>query len=557
MYLKKITIVLCGLILFITSCKKDFLNPNNPSTINQNDVWKDPALLGLYVNNVYSFVPGWDYNTYNNIADEARSNYSGGPNSILVGQWNEVDNPMDIWVDTYKQIRVTNDFFANITTSTVSDDIKKLRTAEVRFLRALFYFNLLKRYGGIPLITKAQSLGDDLMVTRNTADECFKFIIDECTTAAADLPKDADRGRATKGAALSLKTRALLYFASPLFNPSNDLIRWQNAASAAKDVIDLGKYDLYPDLKQLWLDKSNAHKEIIFEKQYHLPETSHGWDAEVKPVWLANGDAGQCSPLQKLVDAFPMKNGKRINETASGYDPSKPYANRDDRFNAFIAHNQSIIAGIPSRPYPGVAPGQLTKSYGLSIYKGGSDYDSVANYAVYNTITGYLTIKATNPDNIIYRYGYGSEQPWIEFRYTEILLDYCEAINEAQGAPDANVYAYLNRIRQRGGIVTPLTMGLSQSDMRDLIRNERYIELCFEGQRYWDLRRWKMAESVLNGKKFDGVIITKQGPGNFTYQYAPVDLQPAIFEQKMYFMPIPKTEITKNPKLEQNTGWPK
>lgn len=548
--LKKYIILMVAGIIGLSSCQDELLDKNNPAAISSTDVWKDPKLIAFYVNGLYDKVPGWDYNTYNNIADEARSNYPGGPNSIFIGQWNETSNPMDTWSGNYANIRIANDFFANIAGSPADESIKKQLTAEVRFLRALFYFDLVKRYGGVPLIKASQKIDDDLLVPRNTSDECFNFMISELDLAVADLPLNATRGKVTQGAALSLKARALLYYASPFFNSTNDLTRWQKAADAAKAVIDLNKYDLYPDLKRIWLDNSAAHTEVIFEKQYALPNRSHGWDAGVKPVWLANGDAGQCSPLQELVDAFPMKNGKLPSQADSGFNPADPYVNRDNRFYAFIGYNGAAISGAPG--------GKLNKNYKLRIFKGGRDYDSIPAYSVYNTVSSYYTIKATNPDNSVYQYGYGSEQPWIEFRYAEILLNYIEALNEAVATPNAEIYTLLNRIRTRAGITTPLTAGsLTQAQMRELIRNERYVEMCFEGKRYWDLRRWKIAHTVLNGKKFHGAFITKISEGNFTYDLTNVvDAGAGVFENpKMYLFPIPKAEITKNPNMVQNPGW--
>ncbi|TKG93984.1 RagB/SusD family nutrient uptake outer membrane protein [Puteibacter caeruleilacunae] len=538
------------LVLGFSSCQDDILEKNDPTSISSVDVWKDPALVEFYVNGIYYRVPGWNYNTYNNITDEARSNYPGGPNSIFIGQWNETNNSsMDVWASSYKAIRVANDFFANIETASIDEDLKKQFTAEVKFLRAFFYFDLVKRYGGVPLIKESQSIDDDLMVARNTTDECFAFIISELDEAVNNLPTDAPRGKASKGAALALKSRVTLYYASPLFNEGADNNRWQTAANAAKAVMDLNKYDLYPDLKTLWLDESSSHVESIFEKQYKLPNRSHGWDALVKPLWLANGDCGQCSPLQELVNAFPMKNGKLPSATGSGFDSADPYSNRDKRFYSFIAYNGATVSGAPG--------GKLNKNYKLNIYKGGADYDSVAVYAVYNTVTSYFTVKATNPDNSVYSYGYGSEQPWIEFRYAEVLLNYAEALNEAGGSPTAEVYAILNKIRSRAGIENDLVAGsLSKEEMRELIRNERYVELCFEGKRYWDLRRWKIAHTRLHGKKFHGAVITKNTDGTFTYDFNnEVDPTPGVFEDKMYLMPIPKSELTKNPSLTQNPGW--
>lgn len=526
------------------------LDVENPSTINDKDVWNDPTLVQMYVNHLYIKLPGWDHNLYNNISDEARDNFpSSSPEQVLRGEWNEASNPMDNWSYSYQYIRVANDFLKNIVTAAVEDDVKEITSAEARFVRAYLYFDLIKRYGGVPLITEPQDLDSDLSVPRNTISECYQFIVDEMDAIVDALPLDAERGKITKGAALSLKARTLLYWASPLYNEDNNAARWQEAADAAKAVMDLGKYDLYPDLEQLWLDMSADHCEVILEKQYGMPDVSHGWDCAVKTLDLANGDAGHCSPLQELVDAFPMKNGKLIHEEGSGYDPNNPYVGRDDRFYADIAYNQAVVSGMQG--------GVLNHNYVLQIYKGGNDYDNPQGnpaYQIYTTYTGYMTVKAVDPNNEVYGYWYGSTQPWLIFRYAEILLDFAEAQNEATG-PTPEVYAALNKIRQRAGITTTLEENLTQSQMRELIRNERYVELCFEHHRYWDLRRWKLAEEKLNNRNYTGVVITKEDDGTFTYAYEPVESFSLVFTDKMYFMPIPQSEISKNGLLEQNPGW--
>lgn len=529
----------------LISCQENYLDRNNPRSISYQDVWNDESLIRLFVNNIYNDLPkGWE-TLYADITDEARSNYDGGtPNDILRGQWNDTKNPMDIWGDTYNGIRKCNEFFKDIATSPVEQQIKDGFIGEVRFLRAFFYFQLIERYGGIPLISEAQSLEDDLLVSRNTIDECFDFLSKEFTEAASLLPDKNEKGRATKGAALAMKGRALLYYASPLFNPNQDQSRWQAAAAANMAVMDLGVYKLHPDLKSLWISPSN--KESIFELQYHLPEKEHGWDSQLKPNYLAHGNAGHCSPLQELVDAFPMKNGKLITDPTSGYDPQHPYVGRGDRFYSSIGYNGGTMNGTRG--------GQLI-TITLEIFKGGRDYDADPNAQVFNTYTGYFTLKGVDPNNTEYNRAEGSTQPWIYIRYGEVLLNYAEAQNEAVG-PDASVYSALEMIRKRAGITSPLPAGMSQDEMRELIYNERYVELCFEDKRYWDLRRWKLADDYLNGIKYSGVITTKNPDGSFTYQYGnPVDAQPIIFEDKMYWFPIPHNEILKDPNLEQNPGW--
>lgn len=546
--LHKYFIIAATALLSLNSCID--MNMENPSNISSADVWKDPKLIQMYVNHLYIKLPGWDHYTYNNISDEARDNYSGSTaEKILRGEWNEASNPMDNWSFSYQYIRVANDFLLSIVDASVDEEVKKVTAAEVRFIRSMLYFDLIKRYGGVPLLTEPQDLDSDLEVSRNTITECYQFIVDEMTAIADDLPLNAERGKVTRGAALALKARTLLYWASPLYNENNDASKWQEAADAAKAVMDLGKYDLYPDLKRLWLDMSESHCEVILEKQYKMPDVSHGWDCAVKPLDLANGDAGHCSPLQELVDAFPMKNGKLIHEEGSGYDPEHPYEGRDDRFYADIAYNQAVISGVQG--------GNLRHDYVLNVYLGGNDFDNPQGnpaYQIYTTFTGYYTVKAVDPNNINYGYWYGSEQPWIIFRYAEILLDFAEAQNEATG-PTTEVYAALNKLRKRAGITTDLQEGLTKEQMRELIRNERYVELCFEQHRYWDLRRWKLADKVLNGKNYTGAIITKEDDGTFSYAYEPVESFSLTFKDRMYFMPIPQNEISKNKKLKQNPGW--
>lgn len=534
-------------LMGLSSCQD--LDLSNPSTISPDDVWDDTSLIEMYVNNLYNALPGWDYCTWNNITDEARDNFSwASPNAIIKGQWNESNNPMDCW-GNYTSIRTCNEFLSQIGDATVPDDVKARTSAEARFIRAILYFNLVKSYGGVPLITEPQGLEDDLEVPRASMDECFRFIIDETEEIADNLPLNAERGKITKGAALALRARALLFYASPLYNESGDNTRWQAAANAAKEVINLGKYSLYPDLKNLWLDKSATHPEIILERQYGMPNVYHGWDCLVKPLDLANGDAGHCSPVQDLVDAFPMRNGKLIHEEGSGYDPANPYEGRDDRFYADIAYNQAVISGMQG--------GELNHNYQLQIYVGGNDYDNPQGnpqWQVYTTYTGYFCVKAVDPNNDTYGYWYGSTQPWIEMRYAEVLLNFAEAQNEATG-PTEEIYAALDELRHRAGITENLPRNYTKDSLRELIYNERYVELCFEYKRYWDIRRWKRAMTMLNRQCY-GVVITKHDDGSFTYDYQPVDNEPTVFEEKMYFMPIPISELSKNRKLTQNPGWP-
>jgi hypothetical protein len=519
-----------------SGCTADFLDRNNPGAITSEDVWNDAKLISQYVNSIYNDNTGWDRShLISNITDEGT--YSVG-HPVWQGQLDEVTNPLEYWA--YSQVRKANEFLVRIDGTPVDEATKTTHKGEVRFLRALRYFNMVKRYGGVPLITEPQALTDDLETPRNTLDECFNFIITECDAAIPLLPETAARGRATRDAARALKGRALLYYASPNCNPNSDRERWKNAADANRELI--GKYELYPDLERLWLD--NGNRESIFEVQYALPLKSHGWDASLKMHRIAVGDARATVPVQEMVDAFPMKNGKSISDPASGYDPAHPYEGRDNRFYAFIAFNGTTMKGMI---------GGVITAFELQIYTGGIDFDGIPGAA--NTMTGYYVKKALDQDNTLYRMSYGSVQPWMEFRYAEILLSYAEAQNEYLTAPDQSVCDALNLVRARAGITENLTpASLSKEQMRELIHNERYVELCYEQHRFWDLIRWKRL-GRLNGMVRSGVVITKHDDGTFTYAYGPVDPQPGNFQDKLYFLPFAQSELSRNSRLEQNPGW--
>jgi hypothetical protein len=518
------------------SCSADFLDRNNPGAITSEDVWNDANLITQYVNSIYNDCPGWDNNhLIANITDEGTY---AVVNNVWLGQLDEVNNPLAYWA--YGQVRKANEFFIRIDEAPVDEATKMTTKGEVRFLRALFYFNMVKRYGGVPLITTPQMLTDDLEVPRNTLDECFNFIVTECDAAIVELPETAVKGKITKDAARALKGRALLYYASPNYNPNNDRERWKKAADANRELI--GKYELYPDLERLWLD--NANKESIMEVQYLLPMKYHAWDSSLKMHRIAVGNARATVPVQQLVDAFPMKNGKNISDPASGYDPANPYEGRDNRFYAFIAFNGTTMKGMI---------GGVITEFDLQIYSGGIDFDGIPGAA--NTITGYYVKKALDQDNTLYNGFYGSVQPWMEFRYAEILLNYAEAQNEYLTAPDQSVCDALNLVRTRAGITEKLTPeSLTKEQMRELIHNEHYVEFCFEQHRFWDLIRWKRLDR-LNGMMRSGVVITKHDDGTFTYTYGPIDPQSGVFPDKLYFLPIAQSELSRNSKLEQNPGW--
>ncbi|MDQ6481105.1 RagB/SusD family nutrient uptake outer membrane protein [Dyadobacter sp. LHD-138] len=530
--------VLLIVVIFMgASCNEDFLEREATDSIPEEKIFEDPALMQLFVNNMYLDVPSFDRNLYDNITDESRCYWGGGPRNVVQGQWFADNNPMEYWA--YGPVRKTNMFLAKIDEAKVDDEKKAFFKGQVKFLRAMLYFNMIKRYGGVPIITEPQGLDDDLFVARKTVDESFAFVVKELEEAVGLLPETygsraVDVGKANKNSAKAFLGRVLLFWASPLYNPGADAARWQKAALVNKEVMDKGVYSLHPSFRNIMLDKNN--EEEIFSVQFQKPFRDHGWDSWGQPDSQSKQDAVNRSPVQEFVDTFEMKNGKAIDEPGSGYDPTNPYVNRDPRFDATVLYNGATF-------------------FGSAIYMyEGAPIDGI-NFP-YATITGYLIRKGMNESNKDYYGGSGSDQNWIELRYAEVVLNYAEAKNESLAAPDASVYSAVELVRQRAGIAPfQLPAGLTKAQMRERIYKERYIELSFENKRYWDLRRWKKSVEVLNGKQFNAMYITKNANGTYAYKPKPVDGIPYVFQEKMYFMPIPQREIEKNPNLKQNTGW--
>ena len=537
--MKKLNIIILFLavLCIASSCQKDFLERQATDTIAEDKVFTDPALIQLFVNNMYTDVPGFDHDLYDNITDES-DNFWGSPHrDIRRGQWFADNNPMDYWA--YSAVRKTNMFLSKVDATTLSEDLKASLKGQVKFLRAKLYFDMIKRYGGVPIITIPQQLKDDLFVKRTSMDSCFMFVIKELQDAIDLLPESygsraIDVGKANKYSAKAFLGRVWLFWASPLYNPGGDKTRWEEAASINKEVIDKDIYQLHANFRNIMLDRNN--EEEVFSVQYLKTLREHGWDSWAQPDSRSRQDASERCPVQEFVDAFEMKNGKSISDPSSGYDPANPYLNRDPRFDATLIVNGSNF-GLFQLP--------------VYMYVGGGDGINIP----YETTTGYLMRKGIdelNPDF----YGWsGSDQNWPELRYAEVLLNYAEAQNEFLSAPDQSIYDAIEQIRKRGGLDPyQLPSGLNQQQMRDKIRHERYIELSFEQKRYWDLRRWEIAIQVLNGNTFTAMYITLHDDGSYTYERKPLGV-PYVFTEKMYLMPIPLSELEKNPNLEQNPGW--
>ncbi len=578
--LKHIFILVMTISLF--SCE-DMLEPDLDGTLNEQGIWENTKRAFGFLNNAYNNLP----NGYNRISGAMLATASDeavcpDPLSAIKGfndgTWSPYNLIENVWDKNYEGIRKVNTFLEKIDqvplprkSNSLGTDESILRTrermkGEAYFLRAYFYFELVKRYGGVPLTDKVLSLSEAADLPRASAKECFQFIFDDCDSAAIRLPRKygvnpvevgyneaKDIGRATSGAALALKSRALLYHASPLFNEINDQARWEAAANASKEVID---YTLYEDgtggnlykvnrftstvnMSDLFSTNSilpQYHDEIVFCTQYYNNTT-----VEQQNAPISFGAKGLTNPTQNLVECFPMKNGKPITDPTSGYNPADPFRNRDPRLAMTVLGNGAELSAND-------------KISDVETFVGGVDGpDSYPNA----TKTGYYLQKFLMPEAVWDGRSVNVTRTWVLIRFAEIYLNYAEARNEVYG-PDAEVYAALKELRRRAGFrPSDIQAGLSKDEMREVIRNERRIELAFEEHRFFDVRRWRLfddSEQLDDLLKIRGVLITKDEEGNVQYDTSHV-VQQRVFTDKMYFYPIPASEILKSNVIDQNPGW--
>jgi hypothetical protein len=576
-YISKIFIGL-GLITLVVACKKTETFPvDKISGAYVFDVRDSAGTSALqYLLNVYSILP-YGHNRVNGdyldaASDDAVSAAVGGQVSILAtGSYNSISLPSgeDVWstvnstntANYWNGIRYANEFIANIGVVPVKGALpngvgtRYVWKSEARFLRAFFYFELVKRFGGVPLLgDKVYNINDNIALPRNNFSDCIKYIVGECDAikdsliTVQDYNPTADNYRVTLGADLALKARVLMYAASPLFNdpagngnpltgyPSYDATRWSTALAAVKDVMNLNSYQLDPSFKNIFLTQNDP--EVLFLRTTNNASGSTNVEFSNGPPGFATATgAGITNPTQDLVDSYPMANGLAITDPASGYDPNNPYANRDPRFGYTVLYNGA--------PWLGTS---------LQTYEGGQ---SKPNSGQQQTVTGYYMRKFMGNDETGSTYQ-NHDEDWVIFRYAEIKLDYAEAENEIAGSPGPDVYQQLKDLRLRAGIAKGndgsygLAANMTKSQMRTTIQNERRIEMAFEEQRYFDLKRWKLSETVMN-KSLTGVSITNSN-GNLTYNYIPV-LTAKFIAPKMYLYPIPYQEVLKNPNMKQNPGW--
>ena len=521
---------ICVLLCFC-ACEKNVLNKGPLDSIDENLVWTQPSVAQLFINNLYNSIPGGLGREVDDATDVSEAAHTWmEANNYNLGVVSPSNPTFDCW-NLYTPIRSASEFLEKANPSAADAEAFKTIRGEAIFLRAYFYAELVRFYGGVPIISKVQQLTDSLSVSRNTYDDCVQYISDQMDTAASLLPlawEGANVGRATKGAALAVKARMWLYAASPLNNPSNDLVKWQKAAEACKAVIDLGQYSLYPDYYKLFLTDNN--EEVIFDIQYAYPYRTAGNEYRSSPTGM-NGAYGMTRPTQEFIDMYQMANGKNITDPVSGYNPDDPYTGRDPRFYATVNYNGSIYRG------------EVIETFDGGKYGPGG----IQTYATDAAMTGYYLRKFLDQTVPIL---YGNSQDhvnWILIRYGEILLDYAEtqiALGNEDGARE-----YINMIRARAGMPSTTATG---NDLVAEYRNERTVELSFEEHRFFDVRRWNIAEATLN-RPVHKMNITKNADGTFSYSIS--EMETHVFTDKLYRAPIPLSEIQKDKNLVQNPGY--
>lgn len=559
-------VCLCIGILTLASCgKKNFLDQTETTNLNEQTVFADSARTVAFLTNIYLDI-GFAENAtrFENggldaACDEAEPQKSATVTTSVqfaTGTVNPSIISADAWNTPYTNIRKVNQLLKHLPGSPIPSYIRNVMAAEARFLRAWYYADLLKHYGGIPILNDSvYRVEDKIPAVRNSYKECVDYIVSECEAAAAALPLvriREDYGRASGGAALALKARVLLFAASPLFN-GNGIVpgdavtgypdklpeRWKLAADAALAVMNTAAYSLNED--NTTAPGYGFYKVFTLRvnTEYILAKMQGG-NRELETAWQPpsrNGAKGGF-PYQEFVDAFPMANGLVITDPASGYNAADPYKNRDPRLAYSVIRDQTLLIQNTGLKEP------------VNIYLG-PDGKGASQDAVHaGTPTGYYTNKMLD-ENIAANYIHGSQRCFPLMRYAEILLNYAEAQNEYAG-PVQEVYKAVELVRKRAGLSPyELPAALTKDQMRETIHAERRIELAFEGHRFWDVRRWKIAAQTEN-KQMTGMEVKRNG-GTVTYTTFPV--RKHNFRDAMYLWAIPQGETAKSPELKQNPSW--
>ncbi|MBQ3765204.1 MAG: RagB/SusD family nutrient uptake outer membrane protein [Bacteroidales bacterium] len=547
-------ILACAAVLAV-SCDK-FLDTSLDLNATGETVQTNRGTIWSFANAFYSpIIYGYgvlDGNLFAAASDEAQQT-AASSNALYFnkGILNSSVNPLWTYYNNcYEGIRAANYFLdyvsdgkgqallemnRNLVTDAVNyaRDMASLNwyIAEAHVARAYYYAELIKMYGGVPIVEMTQEQSGGELIGRSSYDDCVEYIVSEIDNwkdkLALNWKDDNTReGRFTLGAALAIKARVLLYAASPLHNPTGDRAKWVRAAEAANELIsnpDLS-YSLDSDYEGLFRGgNSLSSKEAIYIVRRDVSNTM---ETNNYPIATSGGKSGVC-PTQNLVSAY---------EYIGEPDPANPYANRDPRLTASVVTNGSTWNG-------------------RVIAQAAGETDDMAKTNA--SRTGFY-LKKFLTDGLNLTQGQTAQHNWIAYRYAEVLLNYAEAVNEAWGpatvpagfpmsAADA-----LQQVRDRASVSLPAVDAGTVDSFRAAVKHERQVELAFEDHRYWDLLRWRDAMDVLN-KPVQGVKITRSGDN---WQYKVVDVADRVFAERNYYLPLMRSEIENaGGSLDQNPGY--
>ncbi|TWF45725.1 putative outer membrane starch-binding protein [Chitinophaga polysaccharea] len=571
---RKITLILCT-AMNLVACTK-VLDKQNLTAISPLAVWSDANVATAYVNNIYNQLmpgnPSWDGNN----TDEA------APWTKQTNDWLLGTATYDSWDNfgRYNNIRTINIFLDNINNATFDASMKQNLKGEAFFWRAWCYYDIVKGYGGVPLILHAQAATSDLtslQLPRNKTSECVKQIIADLDSAIANCndywsTSDLNFGRVDKGIGMAFKGRVLNFFSSPLFNGANGAATWQmayDANLAAKNFLNAHGKGLYAPFSKIWNDELN--KEQVFVRRFNYPQSTYFQGAEV-PLDYSKDDVGSDHPSLELVNAFPMKDGSAWNPATMSYDTL--FMHRDDRFYASIYFN-----GAPVQYVKGMSDANtyewtywnVITSYNGGLWSPVGVHNTITNEGTLPSTTSFYRMKAIDP-NMTRNTVYQAAVDWPEIRYTEVLMNYGEAANETGRSSEALDVLY--QVRQRAGILPGaggkygITANAKQ-DIRVAYQKERFVEFCFENKRWDDLRRWKMFDYLRGLTQRHGLaILLKPGQADvkplddiysvwnkFTSTVVTVDRSSLVIPDQYYFYGIPKERLDRNPLLKQNINW--
>lgn len=566
--MKKIYAVIAASLLAFSGC--NVLDTKDLSNYGP-DVWNDSKLTSAFLTDIYGNVLNLTWPRDGGNSDECLG---------IMGKDAVQPNNSSFKFWPYTSIRNINTLLKNVDEGTLPESEKNLMKGQAYFMRAFQYFKMVRLHGGVPIIKEPQSLEDDLNVKRNSTAECFEFILSDLDEAAKLLPlknSGDSYGRIDQCIVAAFKSRVLLYKASPQFNPSSPYNNsyWKdayNAAKSAKELLDQNGYGLIDNYTDVF--ETKKHSEAILPIIFSNPTKVNGRAEDaVRPLSESKNATGGDQPTWGLVESFPMKDGKKAGESDKySYNVQEFWKNRDPRFDAVIVYNGGIYelsgkAGRRQYTTPNIA--NSLDAFGYNIQ--GEHHNRTGLYCKKGIMEELPVAQVTLND-----------VDWLEIRYPEIMFNLAETANE--NGSTAEGYETLVAIRKRAGIepgannLYGLKAGMSREEMRLALLDEKRIEFCFEGQRFWDLRRHRMLHTYLNGQHKYGILANvKAGidmtdamnraasytlmPEEFDYQVIDLIFQNPTGEDAMYmpesyyFFPISKDEIEKNPNLDQNKDW--